>query len=107
MIEYKITATHGKHPIAEVRFKEEKYNPAGEMLLAERSFLTELLQALESVLDGKEENAEFSGNAFTAYITKETTKVANDINGEETELPTADFKKLTKTYKRKNDKIQH
>ena len=107
MIEYKITTTHGKRPIAEVIFKDERYNPAGEMLLAERSFLPALLEAFESVLSGKEESAEFSGNAFTAFITKETTKVTNDINGDEAELPTADLKKLTKVYKRKNDRIQH
>ena len=77
------------------------------MLLAERSFLPALLEAFESVLSGEEESAEFSGNAFTAFITKETTKVTNDINGDEAELPTADLKKLTKVYKRKNDRIQH
>ena len=106
MIEYKITTTHGKHPVAEVIFKDEKYDPAGEMLLAERSFLPELIEALESVLSGEEKTAEFSGNAFSAYITKETTKLTNDINGDETELPTADFKKLAKIYKRKNDRIK-
>lgn len=107
MLKYKIKTTHDRHPIATVEFEDEKYNLAGELLLAERSTLAQLLEALDGVLKTGGAADSFSGNAFTVYITKETTKITNDINGEEAEIATADLRKLTKTYKRQNDRIQH
>lgn len=106
MLKYKIKATHGKHPIAEVKSDDQRCVIAGEMLLAERGLLQHLIDALDSVLKEGETSQCFSGNAFSAFITRETTKISNDINGDETELATTDFKKLAKEYKRKNDRIK-
>ena len=106
MLKYKITTTHGKHPIAEVRSEDERCVIAGEMLLAERGLLQNLLDAVNSVLKDGEPCASFAGNAFSAYITPDTTKSSNEITDGGTELPTADIKKLIKEYKRKNERIK-
>lgn len=106
MLKYKITATHGKHPIAEVKSDDERCVIAGEMLLAERGLLQNLLDAVNSVLKDGKPSESFAGNAFSAYITPDTAKISNDINGADTELPTPDFKKLIKEYKRKNERIK-
>lgn len=107
-MKYKVRTTRGKRPMVEVLFEDEQFTLVGEMLLAERSFLSEMLKAVEGVLDNAETDAEsFSGNAFTMFVTNETTKITNDINGEETEAPTKDLKKLIKVYQKQYGKLQH
>ena len=64
MLKYKITTTHGKHPIAEVRSEDERCVIAGEMLLAERGLLQNLLDAVNSVLKDGKDCESFAGNAF-------------------------------------------
>lgn len=107
MLKYKITTTHGKHPIAEVKSDDERCVIAGEMLLAERGLLQNLLDAVNSVLKDGKDCESFAGNTFSAFITRDTTKISNDINGADTEIPTTDFKKLIKEYKRKNERLKH
>ena len=107
MLKYKITTTHGKHPIAEVKSDDERCVIAGEMLLAERGLLQNLLDAVNSVLKDGKDCESFAGNAFSAFITRDTTKISNDINGADTEITTTDFKKLIKEYKRKNERLKH
>lgn len=106
-MKYKVRTKRGKHPLVEVVFENEDHSLIGEMLLAERPFLDGMIKALEAVLSGGEISADsFSGNAFTIYITKETARISNDINGLETEAPTADLKKLVKAYKKQYDRIK-
>ena len=38
-------------------------------------------------------------------MTPESTKIANDINGEEIEVPTKDLLKLAKAYQKQYDRI--
>lgn len=104
-MKYKMKVTQGKHPVTEVIFEEEKYQLVGEMLLAERSFLPQMLDALENILKKGEASESFAGNAFSMFITSETTKIANDINGEETEAPTKELNKLIKRYQKQNAKL--
>lgn len=107
-MKYKVRTIRGKHPLVEVVFEDERNSLLGEMLLAERPFLGDMIKSLDSVLGGGDISAEsFSGNAFTIFITKETAKISNDINGEETEAGTADLKKLIKAYKKQYDRIKH
>lgn len=105
-MKYKIKTVRGKHPIVEVEFEEERYALIGEMLLAERGLLGELIKVLDKAHKSKETEAEsFSGNAFTVYIYGESAKITNDLNGEETEAPTEALRKLTKAYKKQYDKL--
>ena len=107
MMKYKIHTTHGAHPPVQVAFEEQKYALIGEMLLAERAFLDNIIAALDAVLkDAAVEANSFSGNAFSMFVTAENTKITNDINGEETEAPTKDLKKLAKGYKKQYERIQ-
>lgn len=106
-MKYKVRTVRGKHPLVEVVFEDEQYALAGELLLAERSFLKEMIVALDKVLHSGGAAADtFSGNAFSLGITCETTKITNDITSEEAELPTADLLKMTKAYKKQYDKLQ-
>lgn len=104
-MKYTFITTQGKRPLIEVMFAEEKYKLIGEMLLAERSFLPQLLEALDRVLKKREANGQFAGNAFSLFITGETTKITNDINGEETEAPTKELCKLIKRYQKQYAKL--
>lgn len=106
MIKYKIRTVNSRRKFPEVVFEDEKYALIGEMLLAERSFLPQLLEALDSVLKSDDTgNASFAGNAFSLFIAGDYTKITNDITGTETEAPTADLKKLVRTYQRHYDKL--
>ncbi|MBQ1382124.1 MAG: hypothetical protein II629_02745 [Ruminococcus sp.] len=101
----KVKTIRGKHPRVEVVFEKEKYALAGELLLAERPFLGEIIKTLGSVGSGQEAAGNFSGNAFSVWVTPESTKIANDINGEEIEVPTKDLLKLAKAYQKQYDRI--
>lgn len=104
-MKYKVKTIRGKHPRVEVFFEDNSYTPVGEMLLAERPFLNEIIKVLEGVI--KNGNAEsFSGNAFTVYTTHETTKITNDLSGEEAETGTGDLLKLTKAYQKQYGRIK-
>ena len=105
-MKYTVRTTRGKQRLVEVEFKDERYCLIGEMLLAERGLLQNLLDTVNSVLKDGEPCASFAGNAFSAYITPDTVKISNEITVAATELPTADFKKLIKEYKRKNERIK-
>ncbi len=106
-MKYKVRTIRGKHPAVEVQFEDAQYALAGEMLLAERAFLGEMLKTIDSVLEHETPGAEsFSGNAFNMFVTAETTKITNEINGEETEAPTGDLKKLIKVYQKQYGKLQ-
>ena len=105
-MKYKVKTVRGKRPFVEVVFEEERYALAGELLLAERSFLDGIIQTLGSVKDGTEAAATFSGNAFTLSVTPETTKITNDINSREAEAPTGELLWLAVKYKRQYDKIR-
>ena len=104
-MKYTFKTTRGKRQLLEVVFADEKYMLIGEMLLAERSFLPQMTEALDSVLKQGEGNGQFAGNAFSLFITKETTKITNDINGEETEASTKELCKLTKRYQKQYAKL--
>lgn len=105
-MKYKLKTSRGKRPVVEVEFEEERYSLLGEMLLAERGLLTELIDVLDEVHKSKETEVKtFSGNAFTVYIEGENVKITNDINGEETEASAAELRKLTKAYKKHYDKL--
>ena len=101
----KVKTIRGKHPRVEVVFEKEKYALAGELLLAERPFLGEIIKLLSDVGSGQEAAGNFSGNAFSVWVTPESTKIANDINGEEIEVPTKDLLKLAKAYQKQYDRI--
>ena len=105
-MKYKIRTVNSRRKFPEVVFEDEKYSLIGEMLLAERAFLTQLLDALDSASkDPDAGNAAFAGNAFSLFIAGDHTKITNDITGTETEAPTADLKKLVRTYQRHYDKL--
>lgn len=101
----KVKTIRGKHPKVEVVFEKEKYALAGELLLAERPFLGDIIQTLADVSGGQEAAGIFSGNAFTISVTPENTKITNDINSEEIEVPTKDLLKLAKAYQKQYDRI--
>ena len=106
MMKYKIRTVNSRRKFPEVVFEDEKYSLIGEMLLAERAFLPQILDVLDSVLKNAEaDNAAFAGNAFSLFITGDFSKITNDITGTETEAPTADLKKLVRTYQRHYDRI--
>ena len=105
-MKYKVRTIRGRHPLVEVVFEEEQYALAGELLLAERPFLGDIIKALESVLLTGAAAETFSGNAFTVYIGSEASRIANDINGGETEVPTKALLKMTKAYKKQYDRIK-
>ena len=104
-MKYKVRTVRGKRPYVQVDFEDEKYNLVGEMLLAERGLLNELIRSLDSVLDGGEESGSFAGNAFSVSITRETANITNDINGEETLAPSKELRKLTKVYQKQYVKL--
>ena len=101
----KVKTIRGKHPKVEVVFEKEKHALAGELLLAERPFLSDIIQTLADVSGGREAAGNFSGNAFTISVTPENTKITNDINSEEIEVPTKDLLKLAKAYQKQYDRI--
>ena len=105
-MKYKVRTIRGRHPLVEVVFEEEQYALAGELLLAERPFLGDIIKALESVLLTGAAAETFSGNAFTLSVTPETTKITNDINSREAEAPTGELLRLAVKYKRQYDKIR-
>ena len=105
-MKYKVKTVRGKHPRVEVVFEDETYALAGELMLAERPFLSELIKQLDRVLHNTDApTGNFSGNAFSVWVTPESTKIANDINGEEIEVPTKDLLKLAKAYQKQYDRI--
>ena len=101
MLKYKIEITGKKHPMPVVKFEDEGYALAATFLLAEaRSFGREILAELDKVcLDGASA-AGFSGNAFSLEIGPDTTKVVDDIMGDECEVPTREMKKLVEEYRK-------
>ncbi len=106
-MKYKVRTIRGRHQYVQVDFEDEKYNLVGEMLMAEKSFLQQIIKMLESVTGSDDlDSNSFSGNAFSIYAAKETTKITNDINGEEAEAPTKELKKLAKVYQKQYGKIQ-
>lgn len=105
-MKYKIRTVNSRRKFPEVVFEEERYALIGEMLLAERAFLPQILETLDSVLkDADTDNAAFAGNAFSLFVTGDFTKITNDISGSETEAPTAELKKLVRTYQRHYERI--
>ena len=105
-MKYKIITTRGARPLVEVQFEDKRFSLVGEMLLAERGFLPQMRALLEKVLKSADtENETFAGNAFSLFITGDFSKITNDITGTETEAPTADLKKLVRTYQRHYDKL--
>jgi hypothetical protein len=105
-MKYKFVTTDTPRPLTTVVFEDEKYSLLGEMLVAERGLLSGMLDELDNVLRKKNvQNAEFSGNAFTLYITDATTNITDDISGGETEAHTKELRRLVKAYKKHNDKL--
>ena len=106
-MKYKIITTRGARPLVEVQFEDKRFSLVGEMLLAERGCLPQMRASLEKVLKSADtENETFAGNAFSLFITKETTKLSNDINGEEAEAPTKELSRLIKVYQRQYARIK-
>ncbi len=95
---YEIKITEHKRPLPYVVFEDEKYDLLGEFLLAERSFRRDILAAANDVDPGSEESADFSGNAFSLEINRDTCRITNDLDGRELELPTSEFKAVLLDY---------
>ncbi len=99
MMNYTIKSSGGKQPVPVVAFADEKYALAGEFLLAEaRSFRAAILAALDEPGTGKKKKSSFSGNAFSLEIHADTTKIVNDITGQECVVPTGEFRRLAIDY---------
>ena len=103
MLKYKIEIEGKRRPLPVVTFEDERYTLAGTFLLAEaRSFGKEIMAELDKVCVEGKSSAEFSGNAFSLEIGPETTKVVDDIMGDECELPTKEMRKLVEEYRKAN-----
>lgn len=105
-MKYTVRTTRGKHKLVEVEFEDERYELIGEMLLAERPFLNQIIRTLDKALENGETAEAFSGNAFSIEANCETAKITNDINDSKAEAPTNELKKLVKAYKNQYDKIK-
>ena len=95
---YEIKITEHKRPLPYVVFEDEKYDLLGEFLLAERSFRRDILAAANDVDPGSAESADFSGNAFSLEINRDTCRITNDLDGRELELPTSEVKAVLLDY---------
>lgn len=91
---YEIKITEHKRPLPYVVFEDEKYDLLGEFLLAERSFRRDILAAANDDAG----SADFSGNAFSLEINRDTCRITNDLDGRELELPTSEFKAVLLDY---------
>ncbi len=99
MMNYTIKNTGGKNPVPVVAMEQEEYALAGEFLLAEaRSFGKQIIAAMNETSLTPKKSGSFSGNAFSLEIYPETTKIINDITGQECTVPTGDFRRLTAEY---------
>ncbi len=105
-MKYTVRTTRGKQRLVEVEFKDERYCLIGEMLLAERPFLNQIIHTLDKALENGATAEAFSGNAFSIEANSETSKITNDINDSKAEAPTKELKKLVKAYKNQYDKIK-
>ena len=91
---YEIKITEHNRPLPYVVFEDEKYDLLGEFLLAERSFRRDILAAANDDAG----SADFSGNAFSLEINRDTCRITNDLDGRELELPTSEFKAVLLDY---------
>ncbi len=105
-MKYTVRTTRGRHRLVEVEFEDKRYGLIGEMLLAERPFLNQIISALDKALECGETNEAFAGNAFSIEANSETAIITNDINDSKAEAPTKELKKLVKAYKNQYDKIR-
>ena len=61
-MKYKVRTIRGRHQYVQVDFEDEKYNLVGEMLMAEKSFLQQIIKMLESVT-GSDDKRRGSGSS--------------------------------------------
>ena len=92
-MEYRFRLKEGKKTIPVITFENPDFALAGEFLLAERSFLTEILQALQ------EENGAFSGNAFSLEKRDNAAVISNDVTGVALTMDAQELTKLTEDYR--------
>lgn len=89
------------HPVPIVEFADKRYDLVATFLLAEaRSFAREILEALDEVCVRGKASGSFSGNVFSLEIARDTTTVADDIMGQECQIPTAVLRDVVEAYQR-------
>ena len=95
---YEIKITEHKRPVPYVVFEDEKYDLLGEFMLSERSFRREILSLTNDVDLGLSESENFTGNAFSLEISKDTCKIINNIDDRELDVTTKEFKSVLLDY---------
>ena len=98
MLKYRIEVKNKKNPVPVAVMEEERYDLAGEFLLAEaRNFGAEILAALDQAVLRKKSGS-FSGNVFSLETGTEITRIADDISDRICEVPTEEFRQMAMEY---------
>ena len=93
MVSYTIRISQGKKAIPVMETSDPKYQLAGELFLAERSFLKELISFAED-----DSESEFNGNAFSVRKEADSVLIENTVTEEEIKLVQSDFLDLLNAY---------
>ena len=93
MIEYTITVSGEKKKLPIMEFSDKQYDLIGEMLLAERSFLSKIKKFLNN-----DNEAEFSGNVFCISKNDSLIHIENEVNDCEISVTQDEFSNLLNAY---------
>ena len=94
-MKYKVKTLRGKRALVTVEFEEERFALAGELMLAERPFLRQIIRELE--------NTRANGNHGSFA---EQTAIENEVNGASVTVPTDDLLKLAKAYQKQYESLK-
>ena len=104
-MKYKVKTLRGKRALVTVEFEEERFALAGELMLAERPFLRQIIRELENTR-ANGNHGSFAGNAFSLSIAPDRTASENEVNGASVTVPTDDLLKLAKAYQKQYESLK-
>lgn len=93
MIEYTITVSGKKKKLPIMEFSDKQYDLIGEMLLAERSFLSKIKKFLND-----DNEAEFDGNIFCISKKDGLVHIENEVNDSGISVDQDEFISLLNAY---------
>ncbi len=93
MIEYTMSVIDGRKKIPVIEFSDKEYNLIGELLLAERSFLSKIKKFLKD-----ENNTEFSANVFLLTKADDKIIIENDVTEQKLTVDKSDFSSILNAY---------
>lgn len=92
-MEYTFKLKEGRKTVPVAVFADSAYEPAGEFLLAERSFLKQINALLQSDEDG-----ELSGNVFTLTLNGDDAEIYNEVTESQLTVSRGELKALARDY---------